>query len=185
LKLTAITDRLFHVEDVFPYEIVSQLQALDWTAIAWKKNQHQQHWPRRQLEFDNTSEIKVANQYLIDNIAQIGEQISVELSWPDTNWWVDEPGFDVAIHTDGHLAAAMQLYWHGVGPEHGTVFYNSKNSHDVLYPFKFVPNSGYLMLNQLNLDGSQPLQWHGMQNPVPPGHYRVSSYTHFANYKTK
>jgi hypothetical protein len=51
--------------------------------------------------------------------------------------------------------------------------------------FEFLPNSGYLMLNQLHCDGSQPLQWHGMLTAVPAHQIRLTTYTVFGQYSHK
>jgi hypothetical protein len=73
----------------------------------------------------------------------------------------------------------MQVYWTVPSPDYGTGFYRYKTLDSVLYQFQSRPNSGYIMLNHLESDGSQPLQWHGMFNPVPEGTIRVSSYWSF------
>jgi hypothetical protein len=73
----------------------------------------------------------------------------------------------------------MQLYWTVPGPDWGTGFYRYKDPDSLLYQFESRPNSGYIMLNHLNPDGSQPLLWHAMLNPVPAGHIRVTSYWQF------
>ena len=85
----------------------------------------------------------------------------------------------MALHTDGHVPTAMQLYWTVPGTEFGTGFYHYKNLDAILYQFDSRPNSGYIMLNHLNPDGSQPLLWHAMLNPVPANTVRVSSYWRF------
>jgi hypothetical protein len=79
----------------------------------------------------------------------------------------------------------MQMFWVMPTEQHATQFYNSKRQHDIRFAPKSVTNTGYLMLNKSNTDGSQPLQWHGMLNPVPAGTIRVCSYTHFGDYDHK
>ena len=79
----------------------------------------------------------------------------------------------------GHLPAVMQLYWHQPGSEYGTGFYRYHTESSLIHQFTSDPNTGYIMLNHLDPDGNQPLQWHAMLNPVPDGTYRLSSYWHF------
>jgi hypothetical protein len=117
----------------------------------------------------------VINSYL----PQINHALHTDFSRAFGNFWLDEPGFDVAMHTDGHLPAVMQLYWHQPGTDYGTGFYRYRTRSSLLHQFRSEPNTGYIMLNHLDDDGSQPLQWHGMFNPVPLNMYRVSSYWYF------
>ena len=185
MNITSITDRLFLIENVYPAELVDQVLAIDWEQLPWQKGVKQEKWSRRHFTSSVNPVLTKIDQYLWDNIDYLESNLGVEFNTkqPESVWWYDEPGFDVSIHTDGHLPSAMQLYWAGVNEDYGTVFYNSKDTKDILYKFKFTPNSGYIMLNQLNEDGSQPLQWHGMTNPTPAGAYRLSSYTHLQTYK--
>jgi hypothetical protein len=185
LNITPITDRLFIIENFIPDELANKLVDFNWYDVPWQRGLQQEDWPRRQLKFHDTLELVDVSRYIFNNMQQVGDIIGVEYSYPETNWWVDEPGFDVSIHTDGELKATMQLYWGGVGEEYGTVFFNSKRNFDVLHSVPFRFNSGYLMLNELNEDGSQPLLWHGMLNKVPENAFRASSYTHLMGYKTK
>jgi hypothetical protein len=187
MKLTSITNRLFLIEDLLPQELVEQVLAVDWENVPWQRGQAQETWPRRQLKYNSIPVLVKVNEYITSIVPAIGDAIGVEYEFPDTNWWVDEPGFTVDMHTDGHLPATMQLYWSmpNNSTDYGTAFYSSKRQLDLIKRFDSIPNSGYVMLNQLNEDGSQPLQWHNMPNPVPKGTLRVSSYTHFRGYKTK
>ena len=79
----------------------------------------------------------------------------------------------------------MQIFWVAPGKQYATQFYKSKNANDPITQLEFVPNTGYLMLNMLNEDGSQPLNWHGMLNKVPADTFRVTSYTTFGTYENK
>lgn len=169
MKITAVdnTNRLFLVEDLLPQHLVDQIQNTAWNSIAWKRGEMQEHWLRRHLE--NTDTLNQIN----DFIHKIDFGIITGLAF--TTWWYDEPNFSVPIHTDGHLPSALQMFWIAESEDRGTVFYNSKNPTDVRYHFQFRPNTGYLMLNHLDKDGSQPLQWHGMLNTTTK--YRITSYT--------
>jgi hypothetical protein len=79
----------------------------------------------------------------------------------------------------------MQIFWAGADVTKGTKFYNSKSIQHLKYDFPFEVNTGYLMLNAPNDDGSQPLQWHGMMNTLGPDTYRITSYTIFNSYTAK
>lgn len=159
------------------------MSSIDWLNLPWAPQLGQESWPRRRLT--ETPELLAINHYIADHVNDYGSAVGVEFDYADTYWWLDEPGFTVPIHTDGHLPSSMQLFWHMPGTDFGTVFYRSKNPADVDHAFAGTANTGYLMLNKLNSDGSQPLQWHGMLNPVPDNSFRVCSYTIFGDYKHK
>lgn len=183
MKITSIdnTNRLFLVENLLPPDLVNEVLTIDWQAVSWKRGYLQETWSRRQL--DNNPVMDNVNDYISNHKDYIGEACGVKFETPFTMWWYDEPGFDVGIHTDGHLPATMQMFWHAEDNKRGTVFYNSKNSSDIKQQFQFVPNTGYIMLNGLNKDGSQPLQWHGMLNRISQP--RITSYTVLGPYTVK
>jgi len=187
MQLINITDRLYQIENILPNSLVTQLLELDWASIPWRRGLKQETWPRRNLITTNIQILEQVQQSIWDQIPIIETQCNIEfaIKYPPTQWWIDEPGFDVDIHTDGELPGAIQLFWFGAGPEWGTVFYNSKQPTDILYQFPFRANTGYMMLNGANSDGSQPLQWHGMLNKVPQNTYRVTSYTNLSSYHAK
>jgi hypothetical protein len=88
------------------------------------------------------------------------------------------------VHTDegiekAGVIATIQLYLFAPNEDYGTEFFTAtkyKTIFDSFYKFKSIPNTGYLMLNHLTEDGSLPMQWHGMLNPVPEGCHRLSAY---------
>lgn len=186
MKITAIdsTNRIFHISNIVPTALLEKINCIDWESVAWTRQPYQETWPRRLLDSAHPV-VEEANAFINNMIAQIGDACGVALKYASTGWWLDEPGFTVSIHTDGHLPAAMQLFWVMPTEGHATVFYNSKLSTDVRFAPKSIPNTGYIMLNMPNTDGSQPLQWHGMLNPVPAGTVRLCSYTTFGTYKNK
>jgi hypothetical protein len=187
MQIVNITDRLFQVESILPQDLVADLLALDWQSVPWARGLKQEHWSRRNLNASNIATLEQVQQYIWQAIPQIETHCNIEfdIKFPATQWWLDEPGFDVDIHTDGEMPGSIQLFWYAPGPDWGTVFYNSKQQTDVLYQFPFVANTGYMMLNCPNPDGSQPLQWHGMLNTVPLNTYRVTSYTNLSSYHAK
>jgi hypothetical protein len=189
MQITPITDRLFQVENLLPQQLVDQLLAKDWMAAAWQKQDMQLDWLRRALTTEADPVLMEASDYIATLKPQIEELCRVNFgrrtNRGNTVWWIDEPNFTVGMHTDGELRSTMQIYWVSPADNLGTIFSDFKDPVD---PYKkFVPavNTGYIMLNGPNPDGSQPLLWHGMLNPVPAGTFRVSSYTTFGPYTDK
>ena len=189
MKITPVTDRLFQVTELLPQGLVDRLLAKDWLAAPWQKQEMQLDWLRRALTTDSDPLLVEANEYIVLLQPQIEELCNVKFDYRvnrgNTVWWIDEPDFTVGIHTDGELRSTMQIYWVSPTDKLGTIF---SDFIDPIDPYKkFVPeaNTGYLMLNGPNPDGSQPLLWHGMLNPVPAGTFRVSSYTTFGPYTDK
>ena len=174
--------RLYQIDGVLPLTLFNELESTNWASIEWTRPVKQETWLRRSLD-SSVPILKTVTDYIENLQEEIGNLIGVELFYPGTAWWLDEPGFTVAMHTDGHVPAAMQLFWVMPTEDHGTEFYYDYKT--LQHKFKSIPNTGYIMLNQLEPDGSQPLQWHSMTNPVPNGTTRVSSYTTFGKYDDK
>lgn len=174
--------RLFHIREILCSTALKRLTSLDWSSIVWERPPQQESWKRRSLT-DKHSVLADVNMQLRDLSGEIGERCGVEFSYPSTAWWLDEPGFTVDLHTDGHLPAAMQLCWLAPDAHYGTAFYTDPRT--LRHQFESVPNTGYIMLNQPNIDGSQPLQWHSMTNSVPSNTLRITSYTTFGAYNNK
>ena len=78
----------------------------------------------------------------------------------------------------------------------GTSFYNTVNRDDLtmigwmskieqslLVKFKSIPNTGYVMLNYPETDGTTPLLWHNMNVPVPENSIRLSCYYNLTKQK--
>lgn len=191
MKFTPIDEakRLWAIRDIFPEDLVAELLALDWTNLPWHDSEGQEMWLRRSVITGFEPAIIRANQIIAQLHTQIEKECGVDFMYStnqgSTVWWYDEPGFDVPLHTDGELPATMQIFWVAPSTKFGTCFYNTKRVADLKKEFDFVPNTGYIMLNGKNEDGSQPLQWHGMLNKVPPGTFRLTSYTTFGPYTGK
>lgn len=172
------TGRIWQVTDLLPLEQAHKLVTCDWTALDWHVSSKQESWARRQINWDDPTAQQLAS--LIDQqLPKINQALGTDFASCHGHFWIDLPGFTVDMHTDGHVPNSMQLYWQVPGPEYGTGFYLYQQHNSLLYQFSSNPNSGYIMLNHPNSDGSQPLFWHGMFNPVPPGTIRVSSYWRF------
>jgi hypothetical protein len=170
--------RLWQIQDLLPTQQVDEIVKVDWPALETIKIPQQHFWLRQQVAWDEPA-IQKISRYISDQLPVINQSLGTNFTHCGGHFWIDMPGFDCPMHTDGHLSNSMQLYWIVPGPEYGTGFYNFKNVDTLLYQFESRPNSGYLMLNHPNDDGSQPLLWHAMLNPVPEGTIRVSSYWQF------
>jgi hypothetical protein len=190
MQITPVTGRLFQVTDLLPQELVDRLLSKDWLSAPWQKQEMQSHWLRRAITTDADPVLIEASNHITSLQPQIAELCNIKFNYPiikeDTVWWLDEPKFTVGMHTDGELPSAMQVYWSCPTDKLGTAFTEFGNRKCNPYK-KFVsaPNTGYIMLNCPNPDGSQPLLWHSMLCPVPPGTFRVSSYTAFGAYTDK
>jgi hypothetical protein len=171
--------RLWQVSDLLPKAQAEEILSTDWSCLATGPSGGQETWRRRQVAWDDAHALQYGG-YINRCLPAINQALGTEFTRTSGHFWIDLPGFAVAMHTDGHVTTAMQLYWTVPGPEWGTGFYYFKNPNTLLYRFASVPNSGYIMLNHTDPDGSQPLLWHAMLNPVPEGHIRVSSYWYFS-----
>lgn len=185
--LEPIDDRLYKVSNVLPDELVQQLVELNWLNFPYYTDDRMPN--RQSMYLHGLNDIVTQAEVIFHNLyTQIEETCNIQFvreEHVNTSWWYDSPGFRVPLHTDGQLPSTLQLFWSAAGEQYGTKFYNSKQVHDVKYDFPFIPNTGYLMLNCPDIDGAQPLQWHGMLNPVPEGTYRLTSYTRFGTYTDK
>ena len=167
---------LFAVTDVFPQTLVDQIISTDWLALSWQRQEGQELWSRRRI--DNAA---LAWGHEWDQICQqlwpvLGQAIGYKMAnYQGTAWWVDEPGFTCAMHTDGEMPGAMQMTWIG-DVNLGTAFYHYKRPDALRHQFKVLPNTGYVMINRPS-DGYRKLQWHAMLNPVPADQFRLSSYS--------
>jgi hypothetical protein len=170
--------RLWQVQDLLPPEQVNEITATAWMSLATGLSSGQESWARRQVAWDDPSAQRYSA-YINACLPKINLALGTNFERMGGHFWIDLPGFTVALHTDGHVPNAMHLYWCVPAADYGTGFYRYKDLDHLLYQFESRPNSGYIMLNQLAQDGSQPLLWHAMLNPVPEGHIRVSSYWRF------
>jgi len=168
--------RLWQVTDLLPPAQAEEIVATAWLSLnSGPSGGGQQSWRRQQVVWTDPVAQRYSS-YINGCLPAINRALGTDFDCMHGLFWIDQPGFQVAMHTDGHLSTAMQLYWTVPGPEWGTGFYRHKRQDSLLYQFESRPNSGYIMLNHPDPDGSQPLLWHGMFNPVPEGHIRVTSY---------
>ena len=170
---------LFQINNFVPESLVEKILHTNWLSLPYDRENLQTAWHRRLItnsaiawlwEWQTLLETAWKNM-----IKQMGPHAWPDRTYPSSTFWVDEPGFNCAVHTDGELPGAVQIYWIGQ-PDQGTVFYHNKNAKDTRYQFEFKSNSGYAMVNLPTQGGYRILQWHGMTAPIQPNTYRVSSY---------
>lgn len=190
MKLTQVDDigRLYAIEDLFPAELFNRLLELDWNDQPWAREDQQEMWARKSLKKYDIPVLKEASDYIASLAPWFEEHFGIEFNFGtnagNTNWWVDQPGFWVPMHTDGELPMSMQIFIKGP-LDLGTSFYTHNSEQYLLRKFEFKPNTGYLMLNHKHENGAQPLQWHAMLSKVPENVFRVCSYTVFPPYSHK
>lgn len=170
--------RLWSVADLLPSAQAEEITATNWLSLESGPSGGQETWPRQQVAWSDPVAQRYS-EYINASLPEINLALGTAFTRAGGHFWIDQPGFTVAMHTDGHVPTAMQIYWSVPGPEYGTGFYQYKNPDSLLYQFTSRPNTGYIMLNHPDPDGSQPLLWHAMLRPVPAGHIRVSSYWRF------
>ena len=179
-QFAAVDDqsRLWQVTDLLTAEQVQHIQAIDWSSVATTRVPQQHFWLREQVCWDEPA-VQEAAQWISACLPVINLALGTSFTECGGHFWIDLPGFDCAMHTDGHLSTAMQIYW--LAPDHtyGTGFYRHKQADTLVHQFESRPNTGYIMLNHPLESGAQPLQWHGMFHTVPEGSVRVSSYWQF------
>ena len=170
-------NNLYTIEDIFPPHIVTQVLNTNWIDMPWQRQEGQELWSRRRID---NSALPWMNEYeahlesVWHEIAQsIGRKIK---NYQGTAWWLDEPGFTCALHTDGEMPGSMQINWFGES-ETGTTFYHHKDSTAVRYQMPMKLNSGYIMINTPDATGYRKLQWHGMLTPVHAYALRLTSYS--------
>ena len=180
MQITPVDEynNLFEVKDIISPELVEKVLSTPWMELPWARQQGQEHWQRRRILNDNIPWADEWNDHINIMWHQVGAAIGrkLEISYGST-WWLDEPGFTCGMHTDGELSGAMQLIWISAHENLGTCFYHNKKGTPVRKQFLSKPNTGYIMLNFPRPTGYIHLHWHNMMTPVPPGSFRLSSYT--------
>jgi hypothetical protein len=176
MQVTAVDSEknLFRIEHVFPQELVAKVLATPWLELDWCRQEGQEGWARRRIQDTAIPWINEWHLHLSQVWHTIGEQIGVELQpYQGTAFWLDEPGFCCAMHTDGELPGSLHLTW--VGP--GTTFYWHKDPDTVRYQVPEQPNCGYIMVNQPDSTGYRRLLWHAMLAPVESTSFRLTTYS--------
>lgn len=176
---------LWHVSDVLPQNIVDLIYSVAWQDLDYQRLQIGNS--KRRLIHNHYDQLKEIHSYVLANTVPSIEQFCsvkfTELHKFSINWWIDEPGFQPRIHTDGDLPSAMQLYWLPQNRKDlGTAFYHDRDKKCVIKEFANNPNSGYLMFNAHCDNGNKIDLWHDMLKPVPDHTVRLCSYFWFGSY---
>lgn len=162
--------RLWSVSDLLTAEQVAHILSLDWLNLVANP-----HYLRHRLSVE-VDQLDHIDRWFLDLLPDINRALNTQFTRIYGQWWLDLAGFHCPLHTDGHLPNSIQMYWAAPGEQYGTGFYHYKDERSLKHQFLSRVNTGYIMLNHANADGSQPLQWHAMLNPVPQGAWRLSSY---------
>lgn len=176
MQITAVDseNNLFRVESVFSDELVQKVLTTDWLNLEWDRQEGQENWARRRIRESAIPWIDQWHTHLSKIWHQIGQHIGIETEqYQGTAFWIDEPGFTCAMHTDGELPGSMHLTW--IGP--GTTFYWYKDPNTVRYQVPAEPNSGYIMVNRADNSGYRKLLWHAMLTPVQSDTFRLTTYS--------
>lgn len=188
MKITAVDDQfnLFLVEQVLPEDLLGLVKKEEFQLYPWMPQEMQLDFKRRQIIFDDTSILTKVDAEYNTCLSIIEEHLNINFHesrcW--SSFWLDYQGFSCPVHLDGAERGfkpklAMQLYLSD-DPQAklGTVFYHDAQGKHTRYSFPYRANTGYIMVNG-------PTQWHGMLNPIPSEHWRLSSYTYFMNFDHK
>lgn len=179
MKLQAVDQDqdFFAISDVVPQHLVDVILTTDWQSLSVTKQAGQEKWTRSLVVESAIPWIDQWHEAMRNLWPKLEQQLQIKLhDYSGTAFWLDPEGFTCPIHTDGEMPGSMQLNW--LGHESlGTTFYYYKNQKTIRYKTVFAPNHGYVMINQADAQGYRTLQWHGMLEPVPPGTFRITSYT--------
>jgi hypothetical protein len=176
---------LYRVDQVFPAELSESIAAIDWSARSY--NRLEIGWGlRRQIDYHDETDHWITDYCRRELVAAIEQACSVKFTGsPEQQsfqYWVDEPGFRPAVHTDGDLPSAVQIYLQPADQlDLGTAFYHTSQADSEIYQFASQPNSGYIMLNQP--EQNRPALWHDMTQAVPQGVLRLCLYVTLGQYQ--
>lgn len=184
MQITPIdqNNNLFAITGLIPQSLVDKILETDWLSLEHKLTEGNRLL-RRQVQNNQLPWINEWHDCMRQTWQSIVEQTTCNhLNYADTGFWIDMPTYTCPIHTDGELPGSIQMYWIGADTNIGTTWYHHKNQLDqTRHVFKFIPNTGYIMINQPEPNGYRKLQWHGMLTPVPDNSFRVSSYSWLTN----
>jgi hypothetical protein len=170
---------LFQVQDLVPDSLLAQITSTDWVNTSFNITDKQE-WMVRKSITDEMLPWNNAWRNAIDSLMLTAQDlygISFQFGIHNTTWWIDEPGFDCIIHTDDpRVRIALQMFWVG-NSNLGTTFYHDKNVNHVRKQFDFIPNTGYLLINNTSKSKSDTGKFHDMMTPIPKNTFRLTSYT--------
>ena len=177
MRVKQIDNRLYAVQDIVTDELSSLLLTHDWSTEHGNMFLNQPgayvYTARKALDITRSKILKRLDMELRQAVKTLSKLINLEFSYYYTDFWFDPPGFEIPMHTDCFVPCSFQVYWVGESNT-GTTFCNTKQQNDLRYQFDFIPNTGYLMLN-LPEDNFQPLQWHGMFQPITKNRFTTYS----------
>ena len=161
---------LFEVSLLLPDDLLVELSKLPLDTVPFTKQEWQEDWNRRLLVPTQGSVLESIVEYYDSRKSDIGKSIGLDITKIDTRFWFDYEGFDCGRHIDNDgVDYVMQIFLSEAPPNLGTVFYEDDR---VRKAFKFTKNSGYIMFNNKG-------QTHGMEQKVPKGVQRLTSYSYF------
>ena len=170
---------LFLVENIYPQDLLDQVNQENFLDYKWELQEGQLDWPRRKLLPDDNSVLLQLDKHLNNVRYDIADALNGHFPEYDcwSSFWLDYSPYNCKMHLDGDLPIAMQIFLlDNAGPEHGTVFYNPDKTERYTFPYKV--NTGYIMLNG-------PDQYHAVPTTLQPGELRLSSYTYFGPFEHK
>jgi len=180
MQITPVDEynNLFEIKDIASHDLMEKILSTPWLDLPWERQEGQEHWRRRRILNDSIPWTNEWNTHINAMWHKVSKAVGrkLALSYGST-WWLDEPGFTCLMHTDGELSGAMQLIWIAADEQLGTCFYHNKNGTPVRKQFLSISNTGYIMLNFPKKNEYTHLHWHAMLHEVPPGTFRLSSYT--------
>ena len=161
---------LFEVSLLLPDDLLVELSKLPLETVPFTKQEWQEDWNRRLLIPTQGSVLETIAEYYNSRKSDIGKSIGLDITKIDTRFWFDYEGFDCGRHIDNDgVDYVMQIFLSEAPTDLGTVFYEDDR---VRKAFEFTKNSGYIMFNNKR-------QTHGMEQKVPKGVQRLTSYSYF------
>ena len=180
MKLTGVNGsaRLWAISDIWPQELVDQVMAINWPDEPAVKSSSDMMY--RDIVQPQYQCIRSVDELMHNHILGINQITNSNfIGCSRGRWNMCRPGYFSGFHHDGELPNVMLIYWHAPDPSYGTTFYNSTSDSDVFHEFKSVAGTGYFMLNHADDTGHRPVQYHGMQKPVPENSWRLITLWNF------
>ena len=172
MKIEPVDNKLdlFEVSLLLPDDLLVELSKLPLETVPFTKQEWQEDWNRRLLIPTQGSVLETIAEYYNSRKSDIGKSIGLDITKIDTRFWFDYEGFDCGRHIDNDgVDYVMQIFLSEAPTDLGTVFYEDDR---VRKAFEFTKNSGYIMFNNKR-------QTHGMEQKVPKGVQRLTSYSYF------
>ena len=170
-------NNLFEISNLISSSLVDKILQTPWLDLKYSLEDGNREL-RRRIQDDQLPWIDEWHDCICKQWDSIVQQTGCDhLTYSGAGFWIDEATYTCPIHTDGELPGAIQMYWTGANQDLGTTWYHHKNQDMIRHCFKFITNTGYIMINKPEANGYRKLQWHGMLTPVPDNSFRVSSYS--------